>query len=527
MTAMISLPSTATRHLSKMKLSEIAGEVVFAGVDGPQLTESERDVLREVGPGGFVLFHRNLVTVDGARNLCDDLSALIESTKGTKPFIAVDQEGGSVTRLPPEATQFPSMMAIGASRIPMNAFKIATLMATELRAIGINMDLAPVVDINSNPNNPVIGTRSFWDDCSTVAQFGGKFVEGLRQGRVLSVAKHFPGHGDTEVDSHVGLPMIEHDLKRLERVELAPFRRAITAGVDGVMVSHIAVTRLDHDPTPSSLSKNVVSGLLRRKLSFSGLIMTDSLTMKAVTDRFEIGEAAIAAIEAGNDIVLACDGVHMAEELQSALVSKARGDKSFAKTLKRRVAKILATKDSKLRNFRKPSTSIVGCDSHMMEVAKVVERSVALVHNDGVMPIPSRLRVAGLSAVQGDELQNLIREELEQGLEAGQVTSYDKMVEGEPFPLSKTRAADICLVFTQDLHKHAAAADEVNRVIGLGKQTVVIAVNSPYDLNKIRRPSVYIITYSPDRLSIRVAIRALSGKTVLTGTPVPNLVKSG
>jgi len=163
----------------------------------------------------------------------------------------------------------------------------------------------------------------------------------------------------------------------------------------------------------------------------------------------------------------------------------------------------------------------------MMEVAKVVERSVALVHNDGVMPIPSRLRVAGLSAVQGDELQNLIREELEQGLEAGQVTSYDKMVEGEPFPLSKTRAADICLVFTQDLHKHAAAADEVNRVIGLGKQTVVIAVNSPYDLNKIRRPSVYIITYSPDRLSIRVAIRALSGKTVLTGTPVPNLVKSG
>lgn len=524
---MISLPSSAKQHISRMKLSEIAGEVIFAGIEGPRLTEVERDILREVRPGGFVLFRKNLATVDGARNLCDDLGALVESTKGTKPFIAVDQEGGSVTRLPPEATQFPSMMAIGASRVPMNAFKIATLMATELRAIGINMDLAPVVDINNNPDNPVIGTRSFWDDGNTVAQFGAKFVEGLRQGRVLSVAKHFPGHGDTDVDSHVGLPVIGYDLKRLEKVELAPFRRAITAGVDGVMVSHVAVTRLDHDPTPSSLSKNVVSGLLRRKLSFPGLIMTDSLTMKAVTDRFGVNEAAIAAIEAGNDIVLACDGVRMAEEVQSALVSKAKGDKSFAKTLKRRAARIVATKDSKLRNFRKPSTSIVGCDSHMIEVAKVVERSVALVHDDGVMPILPRLRVASLSAVQGDELQNLIREELEQGLPAGQVTSCDRMVEGEPFPLGKTRAADVCLIFTQDLHKHPTAPDEVNRVIGLGKQTIVVAVNSPYDLNKIRRPSAYIATYSPDRLSIRVAVKALSGKAVLTGTPVPNLTKVG
>jgi len=510
-----------------MKLSEIASEVIFAGIEGPKLTEGERDILREIGPGGFVLFRKNLATVDGARNLCDDLSALIESTKGTRPFIAVDQEGGSVTRLPPEATQFPSMMAIGASRVPMNAFKIATLIATELRAIGINMDLAPVVDINNNPDNPVIGTRSFWEDESTVAQFGAKFVEGLRQGRVLSVAKHFPGHGDTDVDSHLGLPVIRHDLRRLERVELAPFRKAIAAGVDGVMISHVAITRLDHDPMPSSLSKNVVSGLLRRKLSFPGLIMTDSLTMKAVADRFEVSEAAIAAIEAGNDIVLVCDRVHTAEEVHLALVSKAKGDKTFAKTLKRRAARIVATKDSKLRNFRKPSTSTVGCFSHTMEVVKVVERSVALIHDDGVLPIYPRLRVASLSVVQGDELCNLIREELEQGFPAGQVISNDRVVEGEPLPLGKTRAADVCLVFTQDLHKNPAACEEVNRVIGLGKQTVVVAVNSPYDLKKIRRPSVYITTYSPDRLSIRVAIKALSGKMVLTGAPVPNLTKVG
>jgi len=523
---MISLPSSATQRISRMKLGEIASEVIFAGIDGPRLTETERDILRDVGPGGFVLFKKNLATADGARNLCDDLSALVESAKGTKPFIAVDQEGGSVTRLPPEATQFPSMMAIGASRVPMNAFKIATVIATELRAIGINMDLAPVLDINNNPDNPVIGTRSFWEDESTVAQFGAKFVEGLRQGRVLSVAKHFPGQGDTDVDSHLELPIIKHDLKRLERVELAPFRKAIAAGVDGVMISHVAITRLDHDPTPSSLSKNVVSGLLRRRLSFPGLIMTDSLTMKAVTDRFAVSEAAIAAIEAGNDIVLTCDGVRMAEEVRSAIVSRAKSDKFFAKTLKRRAARIMATKDSKLRNFRKPSTSIVGCNSHMMEVIKVVERSVALIHDDGVLPISPRLRIASLSVTQGDELYNSIREELEQGFPAGQVTHYDRLIEGEPLPLGKTSAADVCLIFTQNLHKNPAAPDEVNRVIGLGRQTVVVAVDSPYDIRRIRRPSAYITTYSPDRLSIRVAIKALSGKTVLTGAPVPNLTKA-
>ena len=524
---MISLPSTAMRRISRMKLGEIAGEVILAGIDGPQLTERERDVLREVGPGGYVLFSKNITSLEGGRNLCDDLTALTEVARGVKPFIAADQEGGAVTMLPSEATQFPSMMSIGAGRKTMNAFKIATLVATELRAIGINMDLAPVMDISNNPDSPLIGTRSFWDDANTVAQFGAKFIEGLRQGRVLSVAKHFPGHGDTDVDSHSGLPTIRHDVKRLEAVELAPFRKAVASGVDGIMVSHVALTRVDPEPTPSSLSKNIVSGLLRRRLSFPGLIMTDLLMMDAVTKMLDVDEAAVAAIEAGNDMVLACEGVDMAQDVRSAIIAKAKGDKAFAKRLKRRAARVIATKESKLRNFRKPSPSIVGCNSHVAEVTKIVESCVALVYDDGALPISQRLRVASFSAVQGDLLDDEIRTELERSMPPGQIISHEKIVAGEMLPLGRSRAADVSLVFTKDLSKNHEVLDQVNRVLGMSRQSVVIAVNSPYDLWIIRKPSAYVATYSPDPISIQVAVKALSGKATLVGAAVPNLEVPG
>jgi len=506
-----------------MKLGQIAGEVILAGIDGPQLTERERDILREVGPGGYVLFSKNVVSLEGGRNLCDDLTALTEVAKGVKPFIAADQEGGAVTTLPSEATQFPSMMSIGASRKPMNAFKIATLVATELRAIGINMDLAPVMDISNNPDNPMIGTRSFWDDANTVAQFGAKFIEGLRQGRVLSVAKHFPGHGDTDVDSRSGLPIIRHDIKRLEAVELAPFRKAVASGVDGIMVSHVALTRMDPEPTPSSLSKNVVSGLLRRRLSFPGIIIADLLAMDAMTKIFDVGEAAVAAIEAGNDMVLACERVNMAHDVHSAIVAKAKADKTFAKRLKRRAARVIATKESKLRNFRKPSPSIVGCNSHVSEVTKIVESCVALIYDDGALPISHRLKVASFSAVQADRLNEEIRTELERSMPPGQVISHEKIVAGEMLPLGKSRSTDVSLVFTRDLSKNPQVLDQVNRVLGQARQSVVVSVNSPYDLRAIRKPSAYIATYSPDPLSIQVAVKALSGKTRLVGAAVPNL----
>ena len=520
---MLSLPSSVMGRISKMKLGEIAGEVIFAGIEGPTLTEGERDVLREVAPGGFVLFRKNLVTLEGARSLCDDLTALMESKKGTRPFIATDQEGGAVTRLPPEATQFPSMMSVGASQRPMNAFKVATLMATELRAVGINMDFAPVVDINNNPDNPVIGTRSFWEDEKTVEQFSTKFIGGMRQGRVLSVAKHFPGHGDTDVDSHRDLPVMKHDIKRLESVELVPFRRAISSGVDGIMVSHVALTRLDPEPTPASLSKNVVTGMLRRKLSFPGLIMTDSLTMRAVADRFEVTEAAIKALEAGNDIVLTCGGVKMAQEVHSALVAKARSDRMFAKKLRRRAARVIANKESKLRNFRKPSLSIVGCNSHVSEILRIVEGSVATVYDDGIVPIHERLRIAGFAAVNDRGLEDVIKEELQAVFQPSQLISYEEIAVGRSPTLGRARVADVCLVFTRDLHNNPGLVEAVNRIIGLKRRTVVIATNNPHDLRRIRRPAAYIVTYSPGRLSIRVAMRTISGDGRPSGAVLPSL----
>ncbi len=272
------------------------------GFEGPSLDATTASLLRD-GAAGVVLFARNFVDRAQVRALTDE----VRRAAGPRPVIvAVDHEGGRVQRFRgPGFTDLPPARLAGTAGDPSVVRGIAETAARELRAVGVTMDFAPVLDVDSNPANPVIADRSFSRDPEVVSRLGAAFIRGLQETGVAACGKHFPGHGDTALDSHHDLPRLAHPRKRLDAVELPPFRAAIAAGVAAIMTAHVVFDALDPG-VPATMSRAAVDGLLRRELGFEGVIISDDLDMKAIADRFEVGAAAVRAIDAGCDLLLCC-----------------------------------------------------------------------------------------------------------------------------------------------------------------------------------------------------------------------------
>ncbi|MED2942906.1 glycoside hydrolase family 3 N-terminal domain-containing protein [Bacillus swezeyi] len=279
-----------------------------------ELTEMNDEVagiIQRYHLGGVILFAENVTGTEQTVRLTDGLQ---KASPDTPLFITIDQEGGIVTRLE-SGTNLPGNMAIGASKSSKNAYRSGKIIGKELAALGINVNFSPVLDVNNNPNNPVIGVRSYSSKPELAGKLGIKTMKGLQDERIIATAKHFPGHGDTAVDSHYGLPLVPHDEKRLRSVELAPFQKAIDAGIDMIMTAHVQFPAFD-DTTykskkdgedimvPATLSKKVMTDLLRKDLGFDGVVVTDALNMKAISDNFGQEEAVVMAVKAGVDIAL-------------------------------------------------------------------------------------------------------------------------------------------------------------------------------------------------------------------------------
>jgi beta-N-acetylhexosaminidase len=265
-------------------------------LSGPALTPDERAFLREHAVGGVCLFGRNCRD----RFQVADLTSELRTLCGEGLLVAIDQEGGGVIRLE-DVPYPPSAMALGAADDAGLTERVAAATARGLVAVGVSVDFAPVADVNVSPANPVIAERSFGSDPEAVARHVVAFVRGLQRGGVAATVKHFPGHGDTSVDSHLALPRLEVDLARLEALELHPFRAAIEAGVDAVMTAHLLLPALDPE-RPATLSRRIVTGLLREELGFEGVVFTDALNMRAVSERYSPAEAALVALQAGCDM---------------------------------------------------------------------------------------------------------------------------------------------------------------------------------------------------------------------------------
>jgi beta-N-acetylhexosaminidase len=310
------------------------GPLLFVGIPAPALDAETRRRLEQLQPGGIVLFRRNVGTLQAVARLTAELHAL-----PSQPLVAIDHEGGRVMRLGEPFTQFPPAASIGRTRDAHRAFQVGHAMGEELASVGIDLSFAPVLDVHSNPSNPVIGDRAFGSDPELVADMGVALMRGLLTAGVIPCGKHFPGHGDTTEDSHLALPVVRRSRDELERRELAPFRRAIAAGVPMLMTAHVVYPGLDADH-PATLSRKILTGVLREEMGFQGVVASDDLHMRAITDRHDIGSAAVAALAAGADVLLVCQELSQAMHARAAIEDALAGGGVRAETIAAAAARV-------------------------------------------------------------------------------------------------------------------------------------------------------------------------------------------
>lgn len=363
-----------------MDVRQDIGQLLWVGFAGTALpTELAADL--DAGRyGATILFKRNLVLgpgLGGSGEICD-LAALVALTRdlhrrapdGTPGLIAIDQEGGTVQRVRAPATVWPAMMAH--DRLPESddvnvAEQVGKALGDELRALGIDIDFAPVLDVHTNPDNPIIGERAFGRDPTTVARRALAFARGLDAAGVLACGKHFPGHGDTDSDSHLELPRIDRNWDRLQTVELAPFRAAAAAGLPMIMTAHVVFAALDPD-RPATLSERIVTELLRRQFGYRGVIVSDDLDMRAISDHIGADRAAVAAIRAGCDALLLCANPDNQALATQGLVKASETDSELRRRIGESAARVRAMKAAhaaKQVRLAPASIDCVGCADHL------------------------------------------------------------------------------------------------------------------------------------------------------------------
>lgn len=384
--------------LARMSIEEKVGQMLFLGFGGTTMDDTIRSFLLEKKPGAVALFSRNIKTPKQTMALIRDVRAL--DPAGIPTFISVDQEGGNVVRLTTLATVLPSNMAIGATGSEELARRSGQALGRDLRIMGFNMNLAPVLDVNSNPKNPVIGIRSFGGSPELVGRLGTAFMRGMQDEGIAAVAKHFPGHGDTSADSHFAMPELAHDERRLKEVELVPFARALAEGLDAIMTAHIALPRIAERPDmPATVSRNVLTELLREKLGYDGLVITDGLEMEGIISQYGSGEAAVRAVEAGADMVMVLWFPERKDEVHHALLRAVKSGRISKERLDRSVRRILVAKARRglfSQELLPVDTALkkLGQGEHRAVVDEIAERAITVVKNEGaVLPLAKDVNV--------------------------------------------------------------------------------------------------------------------------------------
>lgn len=326
-----------------MTLEQKIGQMLLAGIDGTTLDSEAKRMIAEDEIGGIILYKDNISSLKSMVSL---INALKQSNSGNAIplFMSVDQEGGKVSRMPEEYAAIPANSKVGAANDQESASLMGRLLAGQVLSAGFNMNFAPVLDINSNPDNPVIGDRSFGNNAELVTRLGLAEMKGIMAEGVIPVVKHFPGHGDTSVDSHLELPVVNKSAAQLAKLEWLPFQAAVKDGADAVMVAHILYPKLDPDK-PASLSAEIIGGLLRKQMGFSGVVITDDLTMGAITDHYTLPAAAVDTVLAGSDILLIAHEYSNEQKVRAALLDNVRSGVIAESRIDESVYRILALKE--------------------------------------------------------------------------------------------------------------------------------------------------------------------------------------
>jgi len=437
-------------------------------------------------------------------------------------LISTDQEQGLVARVGPPATQFPGNMALGAGRSVLDAILAAGITGRELRAIGINQDLAPVSDVNVNPANPVIGVRSFSSDPGLTARLAAAQVRGYQAADVSATAKHFPGHGDTAVDSHTGIPLITHTRAQWEELDRPPFAAAIAAGIDAIMTAHIIVPSLDPSGDPATLSAPILTGVLRQEMRYDGVVITDALDMAGVRQKYGDDRVPVLALKAGVDQLLMPPLFKVAYD---AVVAAVRGGELTEERIDRSVLRVLRMKFQRglagggfVDESQVPN--VVGTPAHYATAQNITDRTVTLVKNDGnLLPLAAgsgkRVLVTGwgvtTTATVGGELTR--RGVPATVLETGISPSQERI----DAAVAAAASQDLVLVSTNRAWANPAQQTLVKALLATGKPVVVVAMRDPYDIAYFPDVSAYVATYSYTRVSLLALARVLFNEVAPRG----------
>lgn len=330
-----------SNKIDKMTLDEKIGQMVIVGVDGVQLHSKDESMIRHQHAGGVILFSNNIQNASQTVQMINYMKSANEDADNPLPmFFGVDQEGGSVSRMPETVVSLPSNKKVGKKDDPALSHRLGQLLGKELKTFGFNMDFAPVMDVNSRSGQSVIGDRSFGSDKKLVSKLGIQTMKGIESQSVLSVIKHFPGYGGASTDAHSGLPKVNDNTAELAHKDWVPFQKAIDHGGDAIMVTHMLLPKIDAQ-YPASMSHKIITGKLRKKLQFHGLVITDDMTMDAVADHYGVAKAAVQSVKAGADIVLVAfhydEQVRVFHELKRAVkrgeISKKRINQSVRRII--------------------------------------------------------------------------------------------------------------------------------------------------------------------------------------------------
>ncbi|WP_220183989.1 beta-N-acetylhexosaminidase [Thermoactinomyces mirandus] len=513
-------------QLASMSLDEKIGQMFIAGFKGEgsdeqalSVNEQARTLVTDYHVGGIIYFDRNVESPSQMAKLSNDLQKLALSTERKIPlFITVDQEGGKVARLKEGFTSFPGNMALGATRSKELAFQTGKEMGKELRAVGINLNMAPVMDVNNNPQNPVIGVRSFSENPELTAELGSDMIRGFHESKILTIAKHFPGHGDTAVDSHVGLPEIPHSMERLNQMELVPFKRAIAAGTDMVMSTHITFPALESTPgLPATLSENVLTGLLRKQLDYDGIIITDDMEMGAIVENFGTSEAAVRAVQAGADIVLVCHSLDRQTESIEAVKQAVEQGKIDEKRIDASVRRILSLKASLSPAFlTDPYVDVKKANqlAQQPDAAKIArqtsEQGVTLVTDtDQLIPLDPKQKLAVFTVNKPKAISRVLKQ---QGYDVS-VSWIDSLSESQiPSLLAKSRQADAVLIALDQVKENRAWFRFVQKLQSEQIPVVIWGMDVPYGLSELPPGTTYIALYGSSNPLLEAGAKILSGE---------------
>ncbi|GAA3498227.1 glycoside hydrolase family 3 protein [Streptomyces prasinosporus] len=540
--------------VSRMTLEEKVGQLFVMRVYGHSATEPDQaDVdanLEEIGVrtaaellakyrvGGIIYFAwaHNTRAPHQIADLSNGIQrASLGLPRGLPVLISTDQEHGIVARVGGPATLFPGAMAVGAGGSRSDARALGRIAGRELRALGIRQNYSPVADVNVNPANPVIGVRSFGADPESVADLVAAEVKGYESSRVASTAKHFPGHGDTVDDSHAKLPYIHHTREQWERLDAPPFRAAIAAGIDSIMTAHIVVPALDGSEDPATLSRPILTGILREELGYDGVVVTDSLGMEGVRTKYGDDRVPVLALKAGVDQLLNPPSLDVA---WNAVLKAVRDGELTEARLDESILRILRLK-AKLGLFEDPYVTregvdrVVGARPHLAAADRIAERTTTLLVNEGgLLPLSRRSRPR-LLVVGADPASPSGTTGPPTGVLAGALTELGFTATALPTgtapsaatvarAVAAARDADAVVVGTYNVGASSSQKTLVEQLLATGTPVVAVAVRNPYDVAHLPGVPAYLATYSWTDVELRAAARVIAGRVRPRGTlPVP------